>query len=87
MIVPVVTLLMGFAMPEAIGTSLLVVAINSAIALLARLEGAHIDLGAAHLLRRAGPGLAREGARAGADLIVTLSNDSGSPTDPARVST
>ena len=35
-IVPALTLVMGFAMPEAIGTSLLVVAINSAIALLAR---------------------------------------------------
>jgi uncharacterized protein len=42
-IVPALTLVMGFAMPEAIGTSLLVVAINSVIALLARLGGARID--------------------------------------------
>jgi len=42
-VVPALTLVMGFAMPEAIGTSLLVVAINSAIALLARLEGASLD--------------------------------------------
>lgn len=42
-IVPVLTLLLGFAMPEAIGTSLLVVAINSAIALAARLGSADID--------------------------------------------
>lgn len=42
-VVPALTLVMGFAMPEAIGTSLLVVAINSAIALLARLESARID--------------------------------------------
>lgn len=42
-IVPALTLVMGFAMPEAIGTSLLVVAINSAIALLARIGSARID--------------------------------------------
>jgi uncharacterized membrane protein YfcA len=42
-IVPILTLLLGFAMPEAIGTSLLVVAINSVVALLARLGTAHID--------------------------------------------
>ncbi len=42
-VVPALTLVMGFAMPEAIGTSLLVVAINSAIALLARLGSARID--------------------------------------------
>jgi hypothetical protein len=42
-VVPALTLVMGFAMPEAIGNSLLVVAINSAIALLARLESARID--------------------------------------------
>lgn len=46
-IVPALTLVMGFAMPEAIGTSLLVVAINSAMALLARLESASIDWGVA----------------------------------------
>jgi hypothetical protein len=42
-IVPALTLLLGFAMPQAIGTSLLVVAINSATALLARMGSAHID--------------------------------------------
>jgi uncharacterized membrane protein YfcA len=42
-IVPTLTLLLGFAMPEAIGTSLLVVAINSAVALLARLGDATVD--------------------------------------------
>lgn len=42
-IVPTLTLLLGFAMPEAIGTSLLVVAINSAVALLARIGDANID--------------------------------------------
>ena len=35
-IVPALTLLLGFTMPEAIGTSLLIIAINSAIALAAR---------------------------------------------------
>jgi len=42
-IVPALTLILGFAMPQAIGTSLLVVAINSATALLARIGTAHID--------------------------------------------
>jgi len=42
-IVPALTLLLGFAMPQAIGTSLLVVAINAATALVARLGEAHID--------------------------------------------
>ena len=42
-VVPALTLVMGFAMPEAIGTSLLVVAINSAIALLARAGAARVD--------------------------------------------
>ena len=42
-IVPALTLLLGFAMPQAIGTSLLVVAINSATALMARMGSAHID--------------------------------------------
>lgn len=42
-VVPALTLVMGFAMPEAIGTSLLVVAINSAVALLARLGAARLD--------------------------------------------
>lgn len=42
-VVPVLTLLFGFAMPEAIGTSLLVVAINAVLALLARLGTSHVD--------------------------------------------
>jgi uncharacterized membrane protein YfcA len=42
-VVPALTLVLGFAMPEAIGTSLLVVAINSLVALAARLGGAGID--------------------------------------------
>lgn len=42
-IVPVLTLLLGFAMPQAIGTSLLVVAINSAMALAARAASTSID--------------------------------------------
>lgn len=46
-IVPALTLLLGFAMPQAIGTSLLVVTINSATALVARLGSAHIDWGIA----------------------------------------
>lgn len=37
-IVPALTLLLGFAMPEAVGTSLLVIAINAASALVFRLE-------------------------------------------------
>lgn len=46
-IVPTLTLVLGFNMPQAIGTSLLVVAINSATGLLARLDMAHIDWGVA----------------------------------------
>lgn len=42
-IVPTLTLVLGFAMPEAIGTSLLVVAINSAVALAARAGDSAID--------------------------------------------
>lgn len=42
-IVPALTLLLGLSMPDAIGTSLLVIAINSGIALLARLGSTSID--------------------------------------------
>jgi len=42
-IVPVLVLVMGFDMPVAVGTSLLVIAINSAAALLSRLS-AHVGL-------------------------------------------
>lgn len=42
-IVPALTLLLGFAMPEAIGTSLLVIALNSGTALLARLGTTEVD--------------------------------------------
>ncbi len=52
-IVPALTLIMGFAMPQAIGTSLLVVAINSAMALVARLGSAHVDWGVAAAFRPA----------------------------------
>lgn len=42
-IVPALTLLLGFAMPEAIGTSLLIIAINAAVALSARLGAGAVD--------------------------------------------
>jgi uncharacterized membrane protein YfcA len=42
-IVPALTLVLGMSMPEAIGTSLLVIAINSAVALVARLGTSTID--------------------------------------------
>jgi uncharacterized membrane protein YfcA len=42
-IVPALTLLLGLNMPEAIGTSLLVIAINSAAALVARAATTSID--------------------------------------------
>jgi uncharacterized membrane protein YfcA len=42
-IVPALTLLLGLSMPEAIGTSLLVVAINSAVALSMRLGTSTIE--------------------------------------------
>ncbi|MDX2169936.1 MAG: sulfite exporter TauE/SafE family protein [Deltaproteobacteria bacterium] len=41
-IVPALTLVLGLAMPEAIGTSLVVIAINSGLGVLARLGG-HVD--------------------------------------------
>ena len=43
LVVPMLTLVLGFNMPQAIGTSLLVVAINSAIALLLRMDTTHVD--------------------------------------------
>lgn len=42
-IVPALTLLLGFTMPAAVGTSLLIIAINSATALLARLGHGGVD--------------------------------------------
>jgi uncharacterized membrane protein YfcA len=42
-IVPALTLLLGLAMPQAIGTSLLVIAINAAVALAGRAASATID--------------------------------------------
>jgi uncharacterized membrane protein YfcA len=42
-IVPALTLVLGLSMPEAIGTSLLVIAINSALALATRLGSSTID--------------------------------------------
>jgi len=44
-IVPGLVLALGFTMPEAIGTSLLVIAINSAVALSTRLHGGSIEWG------------------------------------------
>ena len=44
-IVPALVLTLGFTMPEATATSLLVIAINSAVALTARLDGAAIEWG------------------------------------------
>lgn len=43
MIVPALVLALGFAMPQAVGTSLLVIALNAAVALTARLGTAVID--------------------------------------------
>lgn len=42
-VVPALTLLFGYAMPEAIGTSLLVVVVNAVVALAARAGSADID--------------------------------------------
>ncbi|MDP9463250.1 MAG: sulfite exporter TauE/SafE family protein [Actinomycetota bacterium] len=44
-IVPALVLALGFTMPEAIGTSLLVITINSATALTTRLQGGSIEWG------------------------------------------
>jgi uncharacterized membrane protein YfcA len=46
-IVPALTLLLGLSMPEAIGTSLLVIAINSAVALAGRIGTDTLDWGVA----------------------------------------
>lgn len=46
-IVPALTLLLGLNMPEAIGTSLLVIAINSAVALGTRMATTSVDWGVA----------------------------------------
>jgi uncharacterized membrane protein YfcA len=43
LIVPALTLLLGIAVPEAIGTSLLIIAINAAVALVARLGTATVE--------------------------------------------
>jgi uncharacterized membrane protein YfcA len=57
-IVPTLTLVLGFAMPEAIGTSLVVIAVNTAFALAARLGGP-IDWGTSVLFAAAAiPGVA-----------------------------
>lgn len=42
-IVPALVLALGFTMPEAVGTSLVVIAINSAVALTTRLHGGTLD--------------------------------------------
>ncbi len=44
-IVPALVLALGFSMPEAVGTSLLVIAVNSGVALTTRLDGGTIDWG------------------------------------------
>jgi len=44
-IVPALVLALGFTMPEAVGTSLLVITINSAVALATRLHGGAIEWG------------------------------------------
>lgn len=44
-IVPALVLALGFTMPEAVGTSLLVIAINSAVALSTRLQSGSIEWG------------------------------------------
>lgn len=45
-IVPALVLALGFTMPEAVGTSLLVITINSVVALSTRLDGGNIEWGA-----------------------------------------
>jgi uncharacterized membrane protein YfcA len=42
-IVPALVLALGFTMPEAVGTSLLVIAVNSTVALMTRLPGGSIE--------------------------------------------
>ncbi len=44
-IVPALVLALGFTMPEAVGTSLLVIAVNSTVALMTRLPGGTVDWG------------------------------------------
>ncbi len=44
-IVPALVLALGFSMPEAVGTSLLVIAVNSGVALTTRLDGGSIEWG------------------------------------------
>jgi uncharacterized membrane protein YfcA len=44
-IVPALVLALGFTMPEAVGTSLVVIAINSAVALASRLDGGTLEWG------------------------------------------
>jgi uncharacterized membrane protein YfcA len=44
-IVPALVLALGFSMPEAVGTSLLVIAVNSGVALTTRLDGGTIEWG------------------------------------------
>jgi len=67
-VVPALTLVLGLAMPEAIGTSLLVVAINSTTALAARLGDAQIDWA----LAAAFTGMAVAGAQLGGRLAGRL---------------
>ena len=69
--VPALVLVLGFDMPAAVGTSLLVIAINSAAALAARLGGGQVRLDWALLRRvrrrRAGRGAGRQPRRVRVD--------------------
>lgn len=55
-IVPALALVLGFTMPEAVGTSLLVIAVNSAVALAARAGVGPIDWGTTLLFTAAATG-------------------------------
>lgn len=82
-IVPALTLLLGFAMPEAVGTSLLIIAVNAAVALAARLGTATVDWSVTALFALAALAGVLAGSRA-ADLIAVgayTATRSGSASD------
>lgn len=62
-IVPALTLVLGFAMPEAIGTSLLVISINAAAALVARIGTGDLDVSVTGLFTLAALGGVLAGSR------------------------
>ena len=70
-IVPALTLLLGFAMPEAIGTSLLVIALNAGTALAARLGAGTVDFSVTALFTLAALGGVLAGSRAADRLPAT----------------